>query len=253
MPKLEATAVPLFSNVSPTAETGLPVVFSISVPVPLTLNVLPPGLAAVPRSTLPPVIWMAAWAEPVDSSIVLLRTTRLPPLTRIVGELVAVWAVTPWRITVPPLTVRAGELPVMTVPSASVTVPPVTIKSPAEALPSTVTLPPLTVQLTGVTLAATTTVPLLTVALCTVAVPLDEVRLTCTLLVASNAVVGVAVAPSRSSVTVTGPRGRRPFDRLHGRADGRAGGRLERDRAARGRGWRCSRRTGCWMPSRPRP
>ena len=62
----------------------------------------------------------------------------------------------------------AGEFPVMTVPSASVTVPPLTMKSPAEALPSTVTLPPLTVQSTGATPAATTTVPLVTVAPCTV-------------------------------------------------------------------------------------
>ncbi len=30
----------------------MPVVFAISVPVPLTLNILPPGLAAVPRSTV---------------------------------------------------------------------------------------------------------------------------------------------------------------------------------------------------------
>ena len=70
----------------------------------------------------------------------------------------------------------------MTVPSARVTVPLLTMKSPAEALPSTVTLPPLTVQSTGATLAATTTVPPLTVTPCTVAVPLEEVRSSCTLL-----------------------------------------------------------------------
>ena len=61
-PKLEATAVPLFSNVSPTAGTGLRWCSAISVPVPLMLKVLPPGLAAVPRSTVPPLIRMAAWA-----------------------------------------------------------------------------------------------------------------------------------------------------------------------------------------------
>ena len=98
----------------------------------------------------------------------------------------------------------AGEFPVMTVPSASVTVPPSTMKSPAVALPSTVTLPPLTVQSTGATLAAIVTVPLVTVAHCTVALPLEEVRSTCTLLGAAIAVVGVVLVPARSSVTVTG-------------------------------------------------
>ena len=91
----------------------------------------------------------------------------------------------------------------MTAPSASVTVPPLTMKSPAVALPSTVTLPPLTVQSTGATLAATTTVPVVTVTLLTVALPLDEVRSSCTLLAASIAVLDVAFAPSMSSVTIT--------------------------------------------------
>ena len=102
-------------------------------------------------------------------------------MTTIVGEFVAVWAVTPWRITVPPLTMIAGEFPVMTVPSARVTVPPLTMKSPAVALPSTVTFPPLTVQSTGATLAAIVTIPPLTVARLTVAPPADEeVKSTCT-------------------------------------------------------------------------
>ena len=97
----------------------------------------------------------------------------------------------------------AGEFPVMTVPSARVTVPPLTIKSPAEALPSTMTLPPLTVQSTGATLASITTVPPLTVAPCTVALPLEEVSSSCTPLGTAIGVAGVVVAPARSSVTVS--------------------------------------------------
>ena len=61
------------------------------------------------------------------------------------------------------------------------------------------------------TLAAMTTVPLVTVTPCTVAVPLEEVRSTCTPLGASNAVVGVVLAPPRSSVTVTGLLGLAPL------------------------------------------
>src|SRR5206468_1444014 len=55
-------ANPLIVNVSPTAETGLPLALWTSSPAPLTLIVFPPGLAVVPRSTEPPVIQMAAWA-----------------------------------------------------------------------------------------------------------------------------------------------------------------------------------------------
>jgi hypothetical protein len=62
VPKFEVTTALLFSNLSPTVGTGLLVVFSISVPAPLTLKVLPPGLAVVPRSTVPPLIRIAAWA-----------------------------------------------------------------------------------------------------------------------------------------------------------------------------------------------
>ena len=77
----------------------------------------------------------------------------MPPLTRIVGASVAFGAVTPCRTTVPRSTI-AGELPVTTVPSSSVTVPPVTIKSPAVG-PWNVILPPVTVQFDGETLAST--------------------------------------------------------------------------------------------------
>jgi hypothetical protein len=40
----------LFLRVSPKAETGLPPVFCINVPVPSTLKTLPPGLDVVPMA-----------------------------------------------------------------------------------------------------------------------------------------------------------------------------------------------------------
>ena len=41
---------------------------------------------------------MAAWAEPVNSWIVALRIVSEPPVTRMVGEAVAVRSVTPTPI-----------------------------------------------------------------------------------------------------------------------------------------------------------
>ncbi len=53
----------------------------------------------------------SSWPSLPDWSIVLSRTTRLPPLTTMVGSSVEVVAVTFSSSTVPELTTNAGENP----------------------------------------------------------------------------------------------------------------------------------------------
>src|SRR5262249_26734162 len=57
--------VPPLWKLLPTAGIGFDVVFWTSWPLPFTLMMLLPGLAAVPRSTAPPVTAMAASVNPV--------------------------------------------------------------------------------------------------------------------------------------------------------------------------------------------
>ena len=122
------SGAPLTSSVLPVSGMVLDVVLWTSSLVPFMLIVLPPGLAAVPRSTDPPATRMAGWEEVVElCTTVLSRTTRLPPLTRMVGALVAVTSVTPLAMVVcPELTTSAGELPITVTLPWTVTVPDVT-------------------------------------------------------------------------------------------------------------------------------
>ena len=85
-----ATGTPLTFRVSPVAGMLTAVALWTNSPGPLTSRLLPPGLAVVLRSTLPPVTLMAASVKPVDSSITTSRSVRLPPVTRMVGASVAV-------------------------------------------------------------------------------------------------------------------------------------------------------------------
>ena len=76
------------TNESPPVETELAVVLCTNSSPVVILMMLPPGEPVVPRSTVPPVIEMAAWPPALEPSIVLLRITSEPPLTKIVGALV---------------------------------------------------------------------------------------------------------------------------------------------------------------------
>lgn len=103
----------------------------ISTPAPLTFNTFPPALAAVPRSTVPPVMLMAASLKPVDSWIVSLRSVRLPPVTRMVGASPVVTKVTLETTTLPDWTVKAGPAGSTVVGSWLPTVPLITNVIPA--------------------------------------------------------------------------------------------------------------------------
>ncbi len=106
------SGLPLLSKVSPTAETEPAVVVCTSWPDPLTFRVLPPGLAAVPRSTVPPVTETAGAVAVADAcTMASFRKVRLPPVTRMVGASVAVLKVMLLMTTSPPVTVKAGEWP----------------------------------------------------------------------------------------------------------------------------------------------
>ena len=86
-------------------------------PVPFTLMVLPPGLAAVPKSSVPPLTAMAGSLVPVDDFTTSFRRVRLPPVTRMVGASPVVTKVTLETTTFPDVTVNAGESGSMVVPA----------------------------------------------------------------------------------------------------------------------------------------
>jgi hypothetical protein len=90
---------------------GVPVASRANAPGPLRLIVLPPGLAAVPRSTEPPVTLTATWSKPVLSWTTSFRRTRRPPVTRMVGASVALVNVEPVMTRVPESRMRAGDPP----------------------------------------------------------------------------------------------------------------------------------------------
>jgi len=115
--KKSGRSMPSCRQVLPTALTSDPLVLLTNSPRPVISRMLPPRSPAVPRSTEPPVTLIAAWSPPPVSVRVLLRRVRLPPATRTVASSVPVVNITPfWMMTLPAVTVRAGDPPLMMTP-----------------------------------------------------------------------------------------------------------------------------------------